>query len=267
MRFPGRKDKAVTLSYDDGAKEDIRLMQIMNRYGLKGTFNLCSGLLKSEPDNRTPISEYAKAGMEVAMHGENHLWLDGANGGEIIKEFYQDKVELERLTGKIMRGGAYAYVKYNEQALSVLKTLGVSYFRQTGAREDFSLPTDWLKWEITCRHIDKRLFDLLDTFLNQEGRGVYKRLPKLFYLMGHSWEFTRDNNWEVIEKFGEMLSSRDDIYFATNIEIYDYVKAYEGLIFSAEGNMVQNLSPIDVYFWIDGKDVLAKANSTTVIKG
>ena len=91
LRFPHWKDKAITLSYDDGAKEDIRLIEIMQKYGLKGTFNICSSRLAEEPDDRTPIEVYLNSGMEIAMHGENHLWVKACRGVDIIKEFYQDK--------------------------------------------------------------------------------------------------------------------------------------------------------------------------------
>ena len=43
VRFPGFKRKAVTLSYDDGTRQDKRLIEIMKRNGLKGTFNLNGG--------------------------------------------------------------------------------------------------------------------------------------------------------------------------------------------------------------------------------
>ena len=48
MLYPQGKLKALTLSYDDGVEQDIRLMEIMNRHGLKGTFNLNSGLFAPE---------------------------------------------------------------------------------------------------------------------------------------------------------------------------------------------------------------------------
>ena len=48
MKFPGGRKKALTLSYDDGVEQDIRLIQIMKEYGLKGTFNLNSGLYAPE---------------------------------------------------------------------------------------------------------------------------------------------------------------------------------------------------------------------------
>ena len=48
--FPGGLKRALTLSYDDGVEQDVRLIEIMNRHGLKGTFNLNSGAYA--PDNR-----------------------------------------------------------------------------------------------------------------------------------------------------------------------------------------------------------------------
>ena len=37
--FNGMK-KALTFSYDDGVTQDIRLIEIFNKYNLKATFNL-----------------------------------------------------------------------------------------------------------------------------------------------------------------------------------------------------------------------------------
>lgn len=38
--FPQGKKKALTLSYDDGVTQDERLIGLMQRYGIKGTFNI-----------------------------------------------------------------------------------------------------------------------------------------------------------------------------------------------------------------------------------
>ena len=37
--------KAITFSYDDGVTQDQRLIEMFDRYGLKATFNINSGLL------------------------------------------------------------------------------------------------------------------------------------------------------------------------------------------------------------------------------
>ena len=59
-----------------------------------------------------------------------------------------------------------------------------------------------------------------------------RRRANLFYLWGHSYEFDNNNNWDHIEKICEKLANRDDIWYATNMEIYEYVTAYNSLIYS-----------------------------------
>ncbi len=38
--------KYLTFSYDDGVTQDIRLIELFNKYGMKATFNINSGLLE-----------------------------------------------------------------------------------------------------------------------------------------------------------------------------------------------------------------------------
>ena len=67
--FPEGKFKALTFSYDDGNVADRRLVEIFNRYGMKGTFNLCSfhltgdneGVIRTKPqcftaDMKSPVT-------------------------------------------------------------------------------------------------------------------------------------------------------------------------------------------------------------------
>ena len=80
LRFPDFKRKSVTLSYDDGVMFDKRLMEIMDKHGLKGTFNINSGLFGKEPGGRRLTKEeayelYANSSQEVAVHGFRHLSL------------------------------------------------------------------------------------------------------------------------------------------------------------------------------------------------
>lgn len=43
--YPNGLEKALTFSYDDGRVFDRKLVEIFNRYGVKGTFHLNSGTL------------------------------------------------------------------------------------------------------------------------------------------------------------------------------------------------------------------------------
>ena len=47
-RFLNGKTKVFNATYDDGVLQDVRFVALLNKYGLKGTFNLNSGLMESE---------------------------------------------------------------------------------------------------------------------------------------------------------------------------------------------------------------------------
>ena len=70
----------------------------------------------------------------------------------------------------------------------------------------------------------------------------------MFYLWGHSYEFDNDDNWNVIEEFCAYMGNREDIWYATNIEIYDYVMAYQSLQIDEDKKKVHNPTGIDVWF-------------------
>ena len=107
-----------------------------------------------------------------------------------------------------------------------------------------------------------RLMELADKFVNQSNNIPFNKGAWLFYVWGHSYEFDNDNNWEVIEHFAKYAGKREDIWYATNIEIYDYVKAYESLQTSYDKKIIHNPSAIDVWAQIDKELVCIGAGAT-----
>lgn len=81
----------------------------------------------------------------------------------------------------------------------------------------------------------------------------------MFYLWGHSYEFGNNDNWNVIEEFAEFVGNRDDIWYATNGEIYEYVKAYDSLVYSVSKDYVFNPTATDIYLDWFGNEVLVPA--------
>jgi hypothetical protein len=269
MRYPGGRGRALTLSYDDGAIYDIRLMEIMQKYGLKGTFNINSGLF-STPEKMTRamtkeqcVEEYRKAGMEVAVHGEMHTHWAHVPQGMCVRDIIRDREQLEEAFGTIIRGAAYPFGSCSDATVEALRAAGIVYCRTTVSTESFSLPTDWLRLPATCHHKNPRLMELAKRFVEEER----SRPPQLFYLWGHSYEFNNDQNWNVIEEFAEYVGNWEDIWYATNIEIYDYVDAYRRLRFSSDGRIVYNPSITEVFFMVGlgGKIYSVKPGETLTL--
>jgi hypothetical protein len=117
------------------------------------------------------------------------------------------------------------------------------------------MPKDWLEWHPTCHHADDRLMEYADKFLAEKERiATHGCFPMLFYVWGHSYEFDNQNNWDLMEKFLRKISGQEDVWYATNGEIYNYVQAYHNLQFSSEGTFVYNPNVLDVYICYIGKN-------------
>ncbi len=265
MSFPAFKYKALTLSYDDNVIYDKQLIEIMERYGLKGTFNVNSGQFG---DNTRKLSKdaairlYKSPNVEVAVHGLQHLALANVSLDAAREDVMENKKDLERIFGGVVRGMAYAYGSYSEEVVELLKDCGIVYARTTVSTEAFDIPTDWLRLPATCHHNNPRLTELAETFLED----TLEKEAKLFYLWGHSYEFNDNGNWEIIENFAKLVGNRQDVWYATNTEVYEYVTAFRALIFSADKEWVYNPTARDIYLLVDGKAVVVKSGETVNIK-
>ena len=120
----------------------------------------------------------------------------------------------------------------------------------------------------TAHHDNPQVIEYIKKFMALDLSLAYKASlhPRLFYLWGHSFEFERKHNWEHLETLCQMLSGKENVWYATNVEIYDYVKAYNSLIYSADGTIVYNPTLIDVWFDVDKTLYLVKSGETITIK-
>ncbi len=271
MRLKDGKQKVLTFSYDDGNTQDIRLIEIFNKYGLKGTFNVNTGLFLNDASERNGEGKltweeaeklYKNSGHEVAVHTHTHPWIATLKSTETIKEITKDRENIEKHFGTIARGMAYPFGCYTEETLEVLKLCGIVYSRTTVATHGFHFPEKWLELPATCHHNDPQLMTLAEKFVNEKA---HWNICDMFYVWGHSYEFDRNNNWDVIEKFAEYVSGKDDIWYATNIEIYDYTDAYNRLQVSIDGKTVYNPSAMTLWFYENGKTYEIKAGETVII--
>ena len=254
IRFPGGKGKAVTLSYDDGVEQDIRLMDIFNRHGLKATFNLNSGCF-APPGTVWPQGQvhrrlteegvrslYVASGHEVAVHTLTHPDLTMLPDAEMIHEILTDRLNLERLTQSLVRGAAYPFGTYSDKTVEALRACGIVYCRTVESSHDFSIPRDWLRLRPTCHHDDPQLMQLTERFLKDSASWT----SRLFYLWGHAYEFEAHDNWNVIENWADAVSGHSEIWYCTNIEICDYMAAAQSLLPFC-GNAVYNPTAIPVW--------------------
>lgn len=269
-RFPNGLHKALTLSYDDGVEQDIRLMDILDKHGIRCTFNLNSGCWAAEGTvypagqihRRLTASRaakiYANPNHEVAAHCLTHASLTELSPAEIAHEVLADRENLEAMFGGLVRGLAYPFGTYSDRVVAALRATGAAYARTVCSTNNFDIPNEWLTLHPTCHHDAPNLTELCDRFLADSAPFG----SKLFYLWGHSYEFEANDNWQVMEDFCARMGGRDDIWYATNIEIVDYVNACRAIYASADGRTLHNPTAIDVWAQADGKLVCIHAGET-----
>ncbi|WEG11109.1 polysaccharide deacetylase family protein [Pullulanibacillus sp. KACC 23026] len=256
VTFPEGKFKVLTMSYDDGREADRQLVGIFNQYGIKGTFHLNGGLF--DTPGRLSQSETGSLyqGHEVSAHTFTHPTIARSPKEQLVEEFVEDRKQLEDIVHYPVRGLSYPNGSFNRQIKEMLPFLGIDYARTVHSTKSFAMPDDWMEWNPTCHH-NKDLMKLAEEFV-----GLYKsQYLYMMYVWGHSYEFDQDQNWDLIETFCEFIGNRGDIWYATNIEIVDYLKAFQNLRFSASSRFVYNPSVQSVWLNVDGQIVEVKGGT------
>lgn len=157
---------------------------------------------------------------------------------------------MESLTGYAVRGMSYPFGMYNSSVIETAKGCGIVYSRTTKASGGFGVPKDFMKWHPTCHHHECMKY--IDRFFSPWG---YENTSQLFYVWGHSFEFENEKNWNYIEEFCRKMSGDTQIWYATNIEIYDYLQNIHRLQITVDGKNIYNPSVMDLWFSNDGKTV------------
>lgn len=251
LRFPNFKTKALTFSYDDGSETDKKVLEILRKHNMKGTFNIDGACIHGPGRGLTKDElKTIYKNHEIAIHGYSHKALINSSLIDGIKEVLDGREELENFYGKIIRGFAYPdRCATTPEIMSYLKTLNIAYARTAGGETgSFKLPDEWLCWLPTAKHTDSKLMEYAEKFVAEDPRKKYYASmdPMLFYVWGHSSEL--EGKWDILENFCNLMSKDDNIWFATNMEIYEYVNAYNSLVFNVSNTLCYNPSLYTVYF-------------------
>lgn len=224
------KKKAITFSFDDGVTQDIRLIEILNKYGLKGTFNINSSLLGLEGNlerngrnithNKIRACDVRKIyeGHEIAAHTLTHPNLTKLDEETIAHQVETDRYILSQLAGYEIVGMAYPCGGVNNDdrvAAVIKKRTGIKYARTITSTHSFGKQDNLYRFDPTVYYIEDNFEETVDEFLQTE-----KDDHSLLYIWGHSYEMDAEYiSWERFEKICKKLSGHGDIFYGTNKEI------------------------------------------------
>ena len=228
--------KYVTFSFDDGVTQDKRLIDLLNKYGLKATFNLNSSLLGLKGGwefdgkwlNHTknfPLKvKDIYAGHEVAVHTLTHPNLTGEADETVVYQVEEDRKQLSHLVGYDVCGMAYPCggVNNDDRVAEIIKNqTGVKYARTITSTHSFDLPKNLHRLDPSVYICEpEKMFELAEKFIN-----LRTEKEQIFYIWGHSYEFDVMDfiQWERFEEFCKLISGKKDIIYATNQEVLKLV--------------------------------------------
>lgn len=265
--YPDGKAKAFNVTYDDGVLQDIRFVELLNKYSLKGTFNLNSVLMENEfewiHETGCVVKRLSKdkavslyQGHEIASHTLTHPYMDNLSESEILYELQSDKANLEKLFGREVKGFAVPFDYYSDLIEKCVKQAGFSYARISEESHSFTPQADYFKWKATVFHTDSNLKELTQQFIISDNELA------LFQIAGHSYDLDLENMWDRIETIFKEITLQKDILPMTTIDIIEYLKAMD----TAEitDKYIKNNSNISLWFSIDG--MTCEVNSRQSLK-
>lgn len=225
------KKKAITFSFDDAVTQDVRLIEILDKYGLKATFNLNSSLLGlpgklgragQEVDHNKIMPSQLKEiykNHEVAVHTLTHPRLPELCDEAVTYQVEEDRKKLSELCGYEVVGMAYPCggVNNDDRVAEVIKnTTGVKYARTITSTFAFDLQEgNRFRFNPSVYILDQEIDEVIDKFLALETDE-----PQLLYIWGHAYELDFSAmTWERFDALCKKLSGKADIFYGTNKEV------------------------------------------------
>lgn len=215
--------RIVCLSFDDGTIYDERFIELLNKYNLKATLNLNSGLkdfvwyFKDRPVERLDLNKFKDIykGHEVASHSVTHPYFSGLNKEDVIREVKDDVCALNNIFDEKIVGFAFPFHDQTEEHINLIKeNVPLEYIRYSYLTNEY-MPKDRYHIPIHAIYNDMDIYERLDEFSKNNLEN------SLFLIAGHAYEFEMRNDWETIENLLKYLKNNKEI---TVLTVKDAVK-------------------------------------------
>ena len=254
--YPGGKTKAFNVTYDDGVLQDVRFIELLAQYGIKGTFNLNSGLMQNEFEwthecgmvvkrlpERAVVDLYQNH--EVASHTLTHPYMHNLSVEEIMHELVTDKMNLQKLFGRKIFGFAVPFDYYSDLIEQCVQNSGFEYARISEESYSYTPEAVYYRWKAGIFHLSAQLEDYVEGFLlTDEELAVCQ-------IVGHTYDLDAEHMWDKMEAVFKKVATCDDVLPMTNIELVRYLKAMRSA--TVQEDILVNNSDMDLWFDINGE--------------
>ena len=193
--------KIFLFSFDDGTIWDGRLVELLNKWGIRGTFNLNSGLedfvweFEGKPVIRQKLSRTTEQyrGHEVASHSLHHPWLNSLTPPQLSREVGEDCEALKEIFGLGEIGFGVPFTACGEREIHLIRKY-VRYIRLSEFSDSYALPRDEYHIPIHGLYNDPDIREKLRRFAESQEETA------LFVMAGHSYELEYRDHWAYLEE-------------------------------------------------------------------
>ena len=256
--WPGGKKKAFNITYDDGVIQDLRFVLLLNKYGVKGTFNLNSQLMEQEFEWQhesglkikrlsAPVARYLYDGHEIASHSLTHPDMQYLSEGQIMYEMGHDKWLLSQHFEREICGFGLPFDYYDDTIAACAQRLGFEYSRCSEETYSYAPPEDYYHWAAGTYHVQPGFAPFVEGFFHTQEELA------LCQIVGHSYDLDTMDMWERMEDILRRVAADKDVASMTNLEIVRYLKAMRSA--EIEGKSINNPTNQTLYFEVDGEIV------------
>lgn len=211
--------KIFIFAIDDGTVFDKKVIEIFNRYGIKATFNLNSGLqdfvwyqhwLEVRRLNLWENRDIYK-NHEVASHSLTHPYLTSMDDDAVRNEVRKDIENLTEIFHEKIESFSFPFDGYDERTINIIKNEGITHIILPEVDPSFKLPEDTFHIKPTAWQIDDALIKV-KKFISKEN-------AEFFLYLSHSYDYEYDDTYEKLEKLCKIVTSEKDIKIITLKEL------------------------------------------------
>lgn len=201
----------IIQSWDDGIVDDIKLVDILRRYGATATFNLN---IQLNEEKRVWGWKYGKKdvwrlgldemvalydGLEIASHSLTHPCLTGCSPQRLKDEVSKSRLILQNMFGQPINGFCYPFGDYNETVKDALRTAGYTHARGISNSRSTFPPEDPFEFSPHCHFLDEDFWEIYEAAEAMDS--------PIFFFWGHSYEIPDEKMWHAFEDKISRLSS------------------------------------------------------------
>lgn len=224
----------VTTSWDDGHNLDLKMAELLDRYGVKGTFYVAPEYAGVSEGARLLPSEIRQLDerYEVGAHSMTHPRLTRLTPRAAGEEIRRSKAWLEDVLQHPVVSFCYPYGDFNQATARTVERAGFRYARttkrfSTSMRSRFAARTTvhaYRHWSDLLRILRAARFSpsrfwrfysdwselaihLFDEIHSRGGE---------FHLWGHSWEIEEHGDWQRLERVLSHVAEATDVEHVTN---------------------------------------------------